>query len=580
MRGLKTAGEKTGFSFTGRQTPGRGQIMISRAPGYYTAAEEKRKQEIIAKMDALEERVQAGPIPEKIFMQDKKITYEGALEKAGYPAEYIQLDRELRSLQRAAADRYYTKSNRQILADTKRILKDVTREDYLNGLKGYIQLYSAYVYLEKEVPGSIGAEALGSFREMTVEGYPTAYKYLCEVAVPQQLAILQGRDDGVYGQAQELVRQKALVWYPERAGSIAPYLQITALNDIAFVNRKTSSENATTGTQQLSHGETTLILGGVNQRYSIGLHKLLVTCLIEFTRIDGHKNVPVSIPVDDYLQMLGYDFTVRDTDTPEEAAKEKKRVKDAKRNAVKALEKDVQLLRGSYIRWTSGKSFLESNIVAKAGIAGKETGYSNPEIKVEFETDVANALIKQGTISYFPLEALKISDRKPNAYRMAVKLSWHWNMDNNRIRGTYNRIGVKTLLDNTDLPTYEQLQKNRDERHWERAIKDPFENALDDLYTLGILSDWSYVRERGVPLSDDESDITSYKQFEQLYLQFELRDTLNPAERIEAKEDARKKKQERAERQKQKRIAAAADKKDLKKIVKEVAMELDAARGA
>ena len=41
--------------------------------------------------------------------------------------------------------------------------------------------------------------------------------------------------------------------------------------------------------------------------------------------------------------------------------------------------------------------------------------------------------------------ALLAVDRKPNAYSMGYKMTLHFNMDNNQIRGTAQRLKVKTL---------------------------------------------------------------------------------------------------------------------------------------
>ena len=143
--------------------------------------------------------------------------------------------------------------------------------------------------------------------------------------------------------------------------------------------------------------------------------------------------------------------------------------------------------------------------------------------------------LKTLPFSYFHTGLLGISAKSGTAYRIGLKMNEHFSIINNQIQQTATRLKVSTLLEKTQLPTYEDLQKEGNTRQWETRIKEPFENALDTL-TGKVISDWNYTKAKGEPLTDEEAEsITDYKNFSNLLIQFEILDPPDLTKHIEKK---------------------------------------------
>ena len=73
-----------------------------------------------------------------------------------------------------------------------------------------------------------------------------------------------------------------------------------------------------------------------------------------------------------------------------------------------------------------------------------------------------------------------------------------------------NIIKVKTLLDMTDIPRYEEIAEKGEIN---RKIFARFERDMDNLQELGLIKKWDYCKPNGVPLAQDERKKMTYKQF-------------------------------------------------------------------
>jgi len=273
----------------------------------------------------------------------------------------------------------------------------------------------------------------------------------------------------------------------------------------------------------------------IKGKLSVNTHKLLSSGIAEFTQINnyggGAVNPKVTIPLNEYARLLGYEIDERETDSPEAAAKEKKRAAEALKTAKKRIRQDLELLQA--MRWTwqekvRGKGADFDSILLLERVAIRK-GY----IIMEFGRNMAEYL-KQLPLTQYPQGLLAIDARNETAYKLGLKMAEHYSIDNNQIRGTANRLRVSTLLAVTGLPTMEMLQQEipDDSRHWDRRIKEPFETALDRL-TGKVISNWEYVKAKGEPLTDAEAyGITDYDTFTGLLVQFELLEAPDHEDRL------------------------------------------------
>lgn len=273
----------------------------------------------------------------------------------------------------------------------------------------------------------------------------------------------------------------------------------------------------------------------IKGKLSVNTHKLLSSGIAEFTQINnyggGAVNPKVTIPLNEYARLLGYEIDERETDSPEAAAKEKKRAAEALKTAKKRIRQDLELLQA--MRWTwqekvRGKGADFDSILLLERVAIRK-GY----IIMEFGRNMAEYL-KQLPLTQYPQGLLAIDARNETAYRMGLKMAEHYSIDNNQIRGTANRLKVSTLLSVTGLPTMEMLQQETHDnsRHWDTRIKEPFETALDRL-TGKVIRSWEYVKAKGEPLTDAEAySITDYDTFTALLVQFELLEAPDHEDRL------------------------------------------------
>ena len=273
----------------------------------------------------------------------------------------------------------------------------------------------------------------------------------------------------------------------------------------------------------------------IKGKLSVNTHKLLSSGIAEFTQINnyggGAVNPKVTIPLNEYARLLGYEIDERETDSPEAAAKEKKRAAEALKTAKKRIRQDLELLQA--MRWTwqekvRGKGADFDSILLLERVAIRK-GY----IIMEFGRNMAEYL-KQLPLTQYPQGLLAIDARNETAYRLGLKMAEHYSIDNNQIRGTANRLKVSTLLSVTGLPTMEMLQQETHDnsRHWDTRIKEPFETALDRL-TGKVIRSWEYVKAKGEPLTDAEAySITDYDTFTALLVQFELLEAPDHEDRL------------------------------------------------
>ena len=321
-----------------------------------------------------------------------------------------------------------------------------------------------------------------------------------------------------------------------------------ATDALASLSSRDVTENpiADKGIIQTAAGDYKIVIqdfSKIKGKLSVNTHKLLSSGIAEFTQINnyggGAVNPKVTIPLNEYARLLGYEIDERETDTPEAAVKEKKRAAEALKTAKKRIRQDLELLQA--MRWTwqekvRGKGADFDSILLLERVAIRK-GY----IIMEFGRNMAEYL-KQLPLTQYPQGLLAIDARNETAYRLGLKMAEHYSIDNNQVRGTANRLKVSTLLAVTGLPTMDMLQheKQDNSRQWSTRIKEPFETALDRL-TGKVIANWEYVKAKGEPLTDTEAyNITNYDIFAGLLVQFELLKAPDHEERLARRADEKK----------------------------------------
>ena len=281
--------------------------------------------------------------------------------------------------------------------------------------------------------------------------------------------------------------------------------------------------------------------------------KLLDALCIELTRINSYrppegaaiKNL-VSIPLDKYIARspMGKNLTHRETHTPEEAEIERKRIDNIYHDARKKINADLAVLYSLSLSWqeptSNGKKraidYTDVRIIQSKGIR-------SGAINVRFGEDIANYLVRAYPMDY-PLALLALEEGNKNkyAYRLGRQLSLHASIDNNRISGTAQIISVRKAIEYCGMPSFEELQNSSSRGHWERRIKDPLEQALDNLVASGVLSEWHYCNSKNAPLTETQVEISDYPTFITLYICYSIANAPDQTDRLQrrAKEKEQK----------------------------------------
>lgn len=272
-------------------------------------------------------------------------------------------------------------------------------------------------------------------------------------------------------------------------------------------------------------------------KLSINTHKLLFAGIAEFTRLNNSNcdtAYRIVFPLKDYARLLNYKIDECETDTPEAAAKEKKRARQAYKNAKRSTSEDVHFLMAVDISWQENtkdgtRDFDSIHLLDRGAV---RDGY----IIMEFGRNMAEYL-KTLPLTQYPQALFSIDARNPNAYRMGFKMVEHYNMLNNQIKKSAARLRVSTLLKETDLPTIDDLRNEAqdDSRHWKNRTRKYFEIALDNL-TGKVIKSWKYTREKGKPITKEEVEkVSDYYAFINLYIEFELLNAPDHTKRIAEK---------------------------------------------
>ena len=333
-----------------------------------------------------------------------------------------------------------------------------------------------------------------------------------------------------------------------------PMLHGKATDTIAGMSSRAGEVNLLTGALTVNNKEVKLLVSQFNKLTStlgINTHKLLSVGVAQFTALNniGGKpsekiNYGVTLSLKEYALQCGYDVEEHHKDTPEEKAIEAKRASNALKDAQKKIKKDLKLLKNSTISWSEkvkGKAGDYTDL-AIIGTNAIKKGY----IYMTFDPVFSQYLIRL-PLTQYPVALLSVDARNNNAYNMGLKMTEHFNLDNNQIVGTAQLLKVKTLLECIDLPTITKVREGR--KSWEERIKEPFENSLDTLTQCGLLSDWRYSHSKGLEMTDEEAaSLTTYEEWESTLVHFTLANAPDHKERIATRQKERKARQAKAKK--------------------------------
>lgn len=329
----------------------------------------------------------------------------------------------------------------------------------------------------------------------------------------------------------------------EKGSSFLPMLHGKGTDELAKMAGEKITENKLNNTGVVVSGEVKLVLDKFNEltgTLGVSTDKLLRTAIAFFTELNHTgsndkklSQTAVTIPLKDYALRCGYDVEAHETATPEEAEIEAKRAENALKNARKKINKDLAIMFASSLSWKEKVRGKQADYMDIRLIEAK--GIRNGNICIKFTQLFAEYLISLPQTKY-PVALLAVDERNNNAYNMGLKMTIHYNMDNNQIKETAQLLKVRTLLECTTLPTLADCKRLR--RPWAERVKEPFENALDALTACKLLEDWRYSHSKGVELTDEEAtNFSSFDEWADTLVYFTLADAPDHKARLERKSE-------------------------------------------
>ena len=275
---------------------------------------------------------------------------------------------------------------------------------------------------------------------------------------------------------------------------------------------------------------------------STSAKKILDTALLyltsgNFYRCKRSSITPtVEIPLIEYGEACGYQLTPQKMDTPDEQAKENRRVneriKDLKKNVRRDLHDISSILwTGEETRGRNKGNYKEMRIISSHSI-------SKGLIRINFDVEAAVYFVNAYIMQY-PTALLKHDNRKPNAYVIGRKMAFHNSNDQNRAAGTDSTLSVKSLLAAApEIPNIDDIRA-RGQRNWKDKIKKPLEIALDENISVGLISKWEYRDPKtGHTYTAETAQPLTWTQYTRLMIDFVMIDAPEQTERREAKAEA------------------------------------------
>ena len=478
--------------------------------------------------------------------------------------EWLEVEQELseiidstRLIKEAILERYiesFKDKPSRVLKDVKEIVNATTQEEFIEELNKRKVLISRNVAsIEEDTPKTVKnfftADWQRYFEESTAETYENFYYFLGDRCRSQIEVML--RYDLDHEEYDKILHTFISKWYKKASASqpiTVPHGRMTDAFAKMSGTKPTKDAKAHTALYT-ADGLSAVVeqFDEIRRGLTINADKLLTVAKGEFSKVNNFelatdaesilKNLRLGVhfSLTEYAEMRGCDLT------------NKEQMKEFRKNVIKDLK---ALRRCRPLQWeerVNGRvqNFDEMAILGRAYLKGDV-------IYMEF-TQSFGLYLSMLPLTQYSRGLFLIDGRSPNAYLMGWKMCKHYNMDNNRFKGTYNTLRVRTLLKETTLPTYEKILSQRGS--WESKIKEPFENALDTLCRIGVLSSWAYAGTRGRVLTDEEAySITNYHEWEDLIIKFELKDAKEQEDRLGRKADEIKKREirkHRAEKKKQ-----------------------------
>ena len=245
--------------------------------------------------------------------------------------------------------------------------------------------------------------------------------------------------------------------------------------------------------------------------FTSGVHKTFDILTIELTHQNDYKSkkalkTRVSLSLKEYMEKRGIPLTKPSWD-----------------KTTLTVEAELKTLLNTRLEWREGTN---KKTIAYEGvnICG-DASIKNGRIEFDFSPKLANYLVSSFVMQY-PVQLLRLDGRNQLTYCLGRKMALHYGMRRNIENNTNDIISVLSLRECCEhlLPSYDVVSK--EDRHFDRRIITPFENALDILKAENVITSWEYCNSGKMPLSDEQLEGFSkpdyYYIWDKLFVHFTI----------------------------------------------------------
>ena len=518
---------------------------------------------IIYKLDSFytdEDRAEAKRLSDNLVgIQEKIHRLSKHLTEEEYKEEYEAVKREVQQGEEAIEElhqkikqRYidsYKDNPEAIYTTIAEVLEAYTLEDFTTVQRRKAESYKQFNSNNEDVSTLL--------KDVVKENFANCYSQLFLLLSTEFSAL------GFYGldleKAKDLIEIKARSFYPKRTRKktitlaeiekaeqevrlLKPFVAMLngpATNELTSISTRSNRPEPVrmSGEGLIQQGSVSVFIDSYKEitgELRTSTHKLLDALTMVLTQQNNYRGKEtdlkptVSIPLEHFMELCGIPLT-----------------KPSKDKTRKKVKEDLETLYHLSLKWTEAsgqntRDFAKMRLCDKIGIVKGSIVFS-------FSQDMANYLTNAYIMQY-PIELLKVDERNPNSYHIGKKLLLHNSIDNNRAKGTNNRLSVLKLLEACpDIPDYEQVLNS--DRALDRRIKTPLEAGLDSLPFVK----WEYCTAKGVPLTDEEAQAINFNTFKQLYIQYEVIGGPDQTPRLERKRERKEQSKENAKRTQRKK---------------------------